>query len=204
MTGDTQSSDFPTTSGAYQAGDRGGGDVFVCKLSPLGAGLVYSTLLGGSSPDQGDAVAVDSSGNAYVTGSTESGDFPAMDAMQRVLGLFGASSCGTGTCSDAFVTKLLPSGQLAELDLPGRERGGLRSKHCRGFVRPGLCGWRHQFREFPCHRGRGPGDLRGRRHVLQRLRGEDRKPGSSGTGLEPAASRFLETSRSTSRATRTP
>jgi hypothetical protein len=112
ITGDTQSTDFPTTSNASQRYNQGQGDVFVSKLSPGGWGLVYSTLLGGSDIDQGDAVAVDSLGNAYVTGFTRSADFPTVNPFQKILGIFGASSCGGTTCTDAFALKLRSSGQL--------------------------------------------------------------------------------------------
>jgi Beta-propeller repeat/HYDIN/CFA65/VesB-like, Ig-like domain/Abnormal spindle-like microcephaly-assoc'd, ASPM-SPD-2-Hydin len=113
LTGDTQSKDFPTTSNAFQVANKGGGDAFVCKISPGGAGLTYSTLLGGTAADQGTAIAVDTNGNAYVTGFTQSSDFPLSDPLQKLLGLFGAGSCGTDICSDVFVAELRPSGQLA-------------------------------------------------------------------------------------------
>jgi hypothetical protein len=112
ITGDTYSTDFPTTSNALQLYNQGQGDVFVSKFNPGGWGLAYSTLLGGGDIDQGDAVAVDSSGNAYVTGFTRSADFPTVDPFQRILGIFGASSCGGSTCTDAFALKLRPSGEL--------------------------------------------------------------------------------------------
>ncbi|HEV2232677.1 MAG TPA: SBBP repeat-containing protein [Terriglobia bacterium] len=112
LTGDTQSADFPTTSNAFQLDNHGGGDVFVCRISAGGSGLIFSTLLGGTGADQGTAIAVDSSGNAYVTGFTQSGDFPTVDPLQRILGISGASSCGTGSCADAFVAELRSSGQL--------------------------------------------------------------------------------------------
>jgi hypothetical protein len=76
ITGDTDSSDFPTTPGAFQAIFGGFDDAFVVKLNPSGSALVYSTYLGGSDDDEGDGLAVDASGNAYVTGSTDSSDFP--------------------------------------------------------------------------------------------------------------------------------
>src|SRR5207244_10403011 len=76
VTGDTNSADFPTTAGAFQTTSSGGTDAFVTKLNPAGSALVYSTFLGGSSFDQGSGIAVDASGDAYVTGRTFSTDFP--------------------------------------------------------------------------------------------------------------------------------
>ncbi len=84
ITGDTESPDFPTTPGAIQKTFHGEndlgplkfGDAFVAKLDPTGAGLLYSTYLGGSAPDAGLAIAVDSAGAAYVAGATQSADFP--------------------------------------------------------------------------------------------------------------------------------
>jgi Beta-propeller repeat/HYDIN/CFA65/VesB-like, Ig-like domain len=112
ITGDTYSTNFPTTSNALQAYNQGQGDVFVSKLNPGGWGFVYSTFLGGSEIDQGTAVAVDSFGNAYVTGFTRSDNFPTSNPIQKILGIFGASSCGESTCTDAFAVKLRSSGQL--------------------------------------------------------------------------------------------
>ncbi|MFC2160131.1 SBBP repeat-containing protein [Acidobacteriota bacterium] len=97
VTGRTESTDFPTQS-PYQT-DQDEVDVFVTKLSPTGASLVYSTYLGGSGYDEGSGIAVDSTGNAYATGHTESTDFPTQNPYQTDLG---------GT--DAFVTKLSPTG----------------------------------------------------------------------------------------------
>jgi hypothetical protein len=101
VTGDTASTNFPTTN-AYQ-GTYGGGsyDVFVTKISPAGNTLTYSTYLGGSGWDGGYSIAVDSSGSAYVTGDTDSTDFPTNNAYQGTYG---------GGDEDIFVTKLSPSG----------------------------------------------------------------------------------------------
>jgi uncharacterized protein (TIGR03437 family) len=103
VTGSTQSTNFPTTANAFQAVNRGGvnGTVFVTKLSAAGSALTYSTYLGGSGGDFPNGIAVDSSGNAYVTGSTTSSNFPIANAFQAALGSSG---------EDAFVTKLNAAG----------------------------------------------------------------------------------------------
>ena len=102
IVGDTDSSDFPTTAGAFQTTHGGGGrDAFVTKLNATGSSLTYSTYLGGSALDFGSGLAVDSSGNAYLTGATESFDFP------TTAGAFQATLAGDG---DAFITKLNSTG----------------------------------------------------------------------------------------------
>jgi len=101
VTGFTDSTDFPAVN-AEQPANRGGMDAFVTKLSADGKALVYSTYLGGSNDDQGAGIAVDSTGSAYVIGSTSSLDFPAVNAKQPA----------NGGSSDAFVAKLVPSGAL--------------------------------------------------------------------------------------------
>src|SRR5207247_1970406 len=71
VAGQTRSSTFPTTPGAFQRFEGGGlyePDAFVTKLNPLGSALVYSTYLGGISSDQATGIALDAAGNAYVTG----------------------------------------------------------------------------------------------------------------------------------------
>ncbi|TMG77584.1 MAG: hypothetical protein E6H80_00745, partial [Betaproteobacteria bacterium] len=72
VTGFTGANDFPTTPGAFQSAFAGGWDAFVTKLNPTGSALVYSTYLGGSFLDGGSGIAVDSNGNTYVTGETQS------------------------------------------------------------------------------------------------------------------------------------
>jgi hypothetical protein len=87
VAGYTQSSDFPTTSGAFDTSFNGSagssGDAFVTKLNASGSALVYSTFLGGTNDDGAAAIAVDSAGAAYVAGdtfSTGSSDFPTTPA----------------------------------------------------------------------------------------------------------------------------
>ncbi|GIM46468.1 hypothetical protein DNHGIG_20170 [Collibacillus ludicampi] len=101
VTGSTESSDFPTTPGAFQTTLAGGSDVFVTKLNSSGTALIYSTYLGGSLDDDGFDIAVDPLRNAYVTGSTQSLNFP------HTPGAFQTTLAGE---YDVFVTKLNPSG----------------------------------------------------------------------------------------------
>ncbi len=72
VTGQTAAIDFPTTAGAFQT-EYGGGDAFVAKLNPAGNALVYSTYIAGAS---GNGIAVDSAGNAYITGDAGPLKFP--------------------------------------------------------------------------------------------------------------------------------
>ena len=114
-TGHATSSDFPVTAGAFQTSCKpcglGGSNAFITKLNSTGSALVYSTYLGGSTGDQGFAIAVDSSGNAYATGNTIDTDFPTHNPIQATFG-GGGTSCNAnaGPCGDAFVTKLNPAG----------------------------------------------------------------------------------------------
>ena len=99
VTGWTTSSNFPTTPGAYDPTYNGGSDAFVAKFSPSGS-LIYSTYLGAGGDDLGYAIAVDSSGYAYVAGTTSSSNFPTLNPYQ-----------GTNQGDvDVFVTKLSSSG----------------------------------------------------------------------------------------------
>ncbi|MBI4687855.1 MAG: SBBP repeat-containing protein, partial [Nitrospirae bacterium] len=76
VTGDTSSLDFPATTGAYDTTHNGSSDVFVLKLNSTGTVLSYSTFIGGSYDDNGNGIAVDGDGNAYVIGDTWSSGFP--------------------------------------------------------------------------------------------------------------------------------
>jgi hypothetical protein len=81
VTGYTLSTNFPTAN-ALQDNNAGSNDVFVTKLNAQGSALVYSTYLGGSGLDEGHKIVVDGIGNAYVTGETQSANFPTANAVQ--------------------------------------------------------------------------------------------------------------------------
>lgn len=120
VTGFTNAPDFPVTTGAFKTscvppplrlGLCNGNQAFVSKLNPalsLKASLIYSTYLGGTTTaasDQGNAIAVDSAGSAYVTGLASSADFPTTTgAFQTSCVVF------SGACTAAFVTKLNTTG----------------------------------------------------------------------------------------------
>jgi hypothetical protein len=114
LTGAAGSPDFPVTAGALQRYPQKTCSVtapnfqatvstaFVSKIATVGAGLRYSTLLGGSCPDEAYAIAIDAAGSAYVAGVTASADFPVTQgALQPKYP--GGSFAG-------FLTKLTPSG----------------------------------------------------------------------------------------------
>jgi beta-propeller repeat-containing protein/centrosomal CEP192-like protein/HYDIN/CFA65/VesB family protein len=99
ITGSTSSADFPTIT-PFQGTLNGPINAFVAKLKTDGSTILYSTYLGGSGSDEGDAIAVDSGGDAFITGTTTSPDFPKLNPFQAAL----------AGDQDAFVTKLNPSG----------------------------------------------------------------------------------------------
>jgi hypothetical protein len=111
VTGRTESSDFPAVVGP-DLSYNGYGDAFVAKVNPSGTALVYAGFLGGSNYDYGSGIAVDASGNAYVTGETWSGDFPTTPGAFDTT--YGGGTCSIGSytypCPDAFVAKVNPSG----------------------------------------------------------------------------------------------
>ena len=114
ITGGTQSSDFPTTPGAFQTVNKATifnylGGSFVSKMNPTGTALVYSTYLDGSNTDVAYAITVDAADNAYVTGFATSPDFPTTSGVfQPSLGL---SSIGLALeMSNVFIAKLNPAG----------------------------------------------------------------------------------------------
>jgi hypothetical protein len=116
ITGDTLSVDFPTLNPlqpiisiggpcADQFGPAPCSEAFITKLNATGSTLVYSTYLGGTNWEEGNGIAIDVAGNAYVTGFTQSNNFPTSNPLQPTCG-----SAGLFGCEDAFVTKLNPTG----------------------------------------------------------------------------------------------
>jgi hypothetical protein len=101
VVGGTDAKDFPTTAGSAQPVPAGAEDAFVVQVSSSGSHLNFSTFLGGAGADVGNAIALDSAGNAFITGRTQSKNFPIKNAFQP-----GCS----GACS--FVSKLNTSGRL--------------------------------------------------------------------------------------------
>jgi beta-propeller repeat-containing protein len=102
VTGNTGSTDFPVLGG-FATGYGGGGDAFVAKIDASGPGILWSSYLGGSDFDTGDAIAVDSTGNVYVVGSTHSSDFPTPGGFDTTFG-------GGVGANDAYVAKVNAAG----------------------------------------------------------------------------------------------
>jgi beta-propeller repeat-containing protein/HYDIN/CFA65/VesB family protein len=115
ITGGTNSTNFPTTPGAFRTTLTGAGDAYAAKLNPTGTALVYSTYIGGTLGDEGVNLAIDSAGNAYVAGSTDSTDFSTTaGAVQTVYGgNNNPINCNFSFfthCGDGFVTKVNTTG----------------------------------------------------------------------------------------------
>ena len=105
ITGKTESTDFPTSSSAYQKANAGEIDAFILKISGDGKGLLYSTYIGGKHDDKAKAIAITEDGSAYVTGNTFSQNFPIQEAYQDTCG-----GCKTGLYTDAFIVRLSSDG----------------------------------------------------------------------------------------------
>ena len=113
VTGLTYSTDFPVAGSAIQSANAGAGDAFLTKINTDGGPFVYSTFLGGTRLDQGNSVAIDGNGNAYVTGGTVSlakslGFTPPPGAFQTDCALDSSGVCE----GDAFIAKINSSGSL--------------------------------------------------------------------------------------------
>ncbi len=118
VTGHTQSTNFPTQN-PFDSSHNGSVDVFVTKLSSSGNSIIYSTYIGGSSSDAGSNIAVDSLGNAYLTGYTQSSDFPTQGPFQ---GSFGGGSydafvvCfGSPEVGDVYINEIMYNPHFAYL-----------------------------------------------------------------------------------------
>jgi len=98
--GTANTSQYPTTPGAYQTKQAGGQDGFITKFNANGSGLIYSTYLGGSQSDSIDAIAIDNGGNAYVSGTADSSDFPYTPGAYHV----------NGGVTSGFIAKLNSTG----------------------------------------------------------------------------------------------
>ncbi len=102
LTGETYSADFPVTSGAIQNAIDGASDVFVARLNSTGTELDYSTFFGGQGIDSGTGIAVDAGGRVFITGYTQSSDFPVLSENS-----FDDTHHGG---YDVFVSKFSPNG----------------------------------------------------------------------------------------------
>ena len=109
VTGNTASTNFPIVN-ALQSTNGGSNGAFVTKLNAAGSALIFSTYLGGSSTEAGNGIAVDSAGNAYVTGNTASTNFLTANAFQ--------STKSSGT--DAFMAKISGTSNPATYSITGR------------------------------------------------------------------------------------
>jgi len=107
LVGNTDSADFPLLN-PIQATLGGMSDSFITKINPAGSAIIYSTYLGGAGSEFGFEIALDNTGAAYLTGATDSADFPLMNPIQAG---FGGRGLGGGSfLGDAFVTKINPAG----------------------------------------------------------------------------------------------
>ncbi len=105
--------EFPTVN-AFQSDLGASSSAIVMKLPNDGSRLIYSTLLGGTNQDEGNGIVVDQSGNAYVTGSTVSADFPTVNAVQPTFRSLNPIPNTLSRNQDAFVSKLAVDGSQVE------------------------------------------------------------------------------------------
>jgi len=111
VTGQTSSVNFPFTKSLRTESNFSSGDVFVTKINATGTELVYSTVVGGGSGERGLAIALDTSGNAYVTGQTNSSDFPLVNPVRGGGTFFRSGDAGANW--SAISGGGLPPGELA-------------------------------------------------------------------------------------------
>lgn len=109
ITGVTSSPDFITTLNSVDAGFNGATDAFLTVLSTDGSAVEYSSYLGGSSTEYGHALYVDQDNDVYITGNTQSQNFP-MPVLAYDTSYNGTKLGGGGWNGDVFVTKISPDG----------------------------------------------------------------------------------------------
>ena len=95
VTGRTNSNDFPLSSNPFQQFNKGNSDVFVTKFNAQASAILYSTFVGGANIDLVRAAAVDANGMMYITGGTDSSDYPIRNAIQNSDGVGCAGSLWT-------------------------------------------------------------------------------------------------------------
>jgi hypothetical protein len=127
LTGRTESVDFPAISAAQNT-LQGSSDAFVVKIDPSGSSLIYSTYIGGANFDEGSKLAIDDMGNCYVTGGTNSPNFPTVNALQPNL---NGSADPFNSTADAFLTKIRADGSSF---LYSTFLGGSGSEQARGIT----------------------------------------------------------------------
>jgi hypothetical protein len=121
----------------------------VTKLNATGTALVYSTYIGGSGDDYGNAIAVDGSGNAYVTGYTFSTDYDVTP---------GAFQTTNGGGRDVFVTKLNATGTALVYSTYIGGSGMIREWHSGRWERQRLCDGMDYLHRLRCDTGGFPDD----------------------------------------------
>ncbi|QQS40808.1 MAG: SBBP repeat-containing protein [Acidobacteriota bacterium] len=112
IAGQSGSTNFPTTPGSFDTTAGSGGSAVITKINPAGDALIYSTYLHSQNPTLATDIAVDSTGNAYVTGCTGEADFPGAIPFPTTVGAFDTTFNG-GNC-DVFVTKFDRTGGSLE------------------------------------------------------------------------------------------
>ncbi len=122
LTGITESANFPVKN-PIQVKYAGKQDTFALKINPAGSALVYSTYLGGAGDDVGHAITVDAAGSAYITGLTNSADFPTAKPLQ--------SAFKGGEGDDTIVVKINPDGTAL---VYSTFLGGSKDDESRGIV----------------------------------------------------------------------
>ncbi len=109
ITGSTTSTNFPRANAAQNTYGGSPRDMFVSRLNPDGSALIYSTYIGGSREDRGQRIAVDGEGSAWITGFTQSTNFPTKDPVSEAN---GGGTCSNIPCADVIVVKMSAAGSI--------------------------------------------------------------------------------------------